>query len=147
MLNYGVCEKTEESARQIAAIEEQCFKSPWSFDAVCSELIGNDLCKFFVCEDGGKIIAYVGCWQLPGIECSIGNVAVSPDYRRQGIANHLLELLIQDCTLKNIGEITLEVRLSNLPALALYESFGFKEEGRRKAYYEDGEDAIIMWRR
>jgi ribosomal-protein-alanine N-acetyltransferase len=75
------------------------------------------------------------------------NIAVHPDYRRRGLAEMLVAELV--AALKNAGNtcLTLEVRSSNVPAIALYESFGFQTAGRRKGYYEDnGEDALIMWR-
>lgn len=111
-----------------------------------------------------RIVGFVGTHNVVG-EINITNVAVHPDYRQQGIGAQLLAAMTEyfdsmkadaqsissnaapitpNCDI--IG-ITLEVRPSNTPALKLYQSFGFKEEGRRKRYYQDGEDAIIMWRR
>ena len=72
---------------------------------------------------------------------------VSPSRRRQGIAKQLLAALIDAAAEEGIKDITLEVRPSNKAAIALYEGLGFRREGLRKKYYDDLEDAIIMWRR
>ncbi|MBQ3920873.1 MAG: GNAT family N-acetyltransferase, partial [Firmicutes bacterium] len=74
-------------------------------------------------------------------------VAVSKDFRRQGVATRLLRALSDAAAEEGIKDITLEVRPSNKAAIALYEGLGFRQEGLRKQYYDDLEDAIIMWRR
>lgn len=86
-------------------------------------------------------------WIIAG-EGDITNIAVTPKYRKHGIASNLLIKLFEVCKTFNCGDITLEVRASNIPAQNLYKKFNFKEEGMRKGYYSDnGEDAIIMWKR
>ena len=134
-------------AESIALLEQRCFRSPWSLRSVLEELEDPDAACFLVAEEDGMVKGYLGSWMLPPFECQIGNVAVDPECRRQGIARKLLQALLGECADRDIPDITLEVRTSNAPAIALYESFGFAEEGRRKKYYENTEDAIIMWRR
>ena len=81
-------------------------------------------------------------------EGDITNVAVHPKYRKQGIGNALVNALLREALLLGISEITLEVRVSNLTAIHLYEKNGFVSEGTRKNYYEKPrEDALIMWNR
>ena len=93
-----------------------------------------------------EIMGYVGLWLIAG-EGHITNVAVHPDHRRGGVAKVLLKLILDACEEQGIKDVTLEVRPSNEAALGLYRGFGFKEEGRRPKYYENGEDALILWRR
>ena len=79
-------------------------------------------------------------------EAQVTNVAVHPEHRGKGVATRLMERLIREVKQRGATAMTLEVRPSNAPALALYEKFGLKSVGRRKGYYQDnGEDAIIMW--
>ena len=133
----------------IARLEQECMPSPWSRNSVAEELLSNESSRFFVAVDGEskQIVGYAGSWVVPPFECQIGNVAVSGDFRRQGVATKLLRALSDAAAEEGIKDITLEVRPSNKAAIALYEGLGFRREGLRKKYYDDLEDAIIMWRR
>lgn len=134
-------------AAEIAAIEKLCFSSPWSLESIEYEIAVNNLALYVVGEVDGKIVGYVGIWLIVD-EGHITNVAVHPDWRRRHIGEAIIKTLI-DVTEKNgVTAHTLEVRASNIAAQKLYEKFGFKADGIRRSYYEDnGEDAIIMWRR
>jgi ribosomal-protein-alanine N-acetyltransferase len=95
-------------------------------------------------EVNGKIIGYVLFWLLPE-EVDIHNIAVQTEFRRQGIGHVLLQQVVAQARSRNSSRITLEVRVSNLPAQKLYESLGFLSKGLRKGYYsDDGEDALMM---
>ncbi len=133
----------------IARLEQECMPSPWSRNSVAEELLSNESSRFFVAVDSEsrKIVGYAGSWVVPPFECQIGNVAVSGDFRRQGVATKLLSALFDAAAEEGIKDITLEVRPSNTAAITLYEGLGFRQEGLRKKYYDDLEDAIIMWRR
>ena len=86
-------------------------------------------------------------WIIAG-EGNITNIAVDADFKRVGIGYNLLSALFDICKKENCPDITLEVRVSNIAAQKLYEKAGFINEGIRKKYYEDnGEDAMIMWKR
>lgn len=125
-----------------------CFNIPWSLDSISNEL-ENKLAKYVVAEDSStkEVIGYAGVWIVAG-EGDITNIAVNPSYRKQGIASDLLNKILETCSKNNCTDITLEVRVSNIPAQNLYTKFGFVNEGIRKKYYSDnGEDAIIMWKR
>lgn len=131
----------------MALLDSLCFAAPWSEESFRQEVTENNLALYLVAETDGVIAGYAGVWAILD-EGHITNVAVHPDYRRRGIASALMEILIRSCEEEGITCQTLEVRPSNQAALALYAAFGFREEGRRKGYYEDnGEDALIMWRR
>ena len=133
----------EQHVAQVAALEKLCFSDPWSEKSVASEL-NNKLSLWLVAEDHGTVLGYVGSQTvLP--ETDMMNVAVSPERRREGIAEALVDALVSE--LKNIGStsLTLEVRASNMPAIGLYEKMGFLEAGRRKNYYRNPrEDALIL---
>ena len=79
-------------------------------------------------------------------EAQIANVAVSPAFRRQGIAKALLSALLGELAASGYSAATLEVRPSNAPARALYAGFGFVCEGVRRRFYSDGEDALVLWK-
>lgn len=125
-----------------------CFSIPWSLDSISNE-VENPLAKYVIAQDLSteEIIGYAGVWIVTG-EGDITNIAVNPSYRKQGIASNILKKLFEVCKENNCSDITLEVRVSNIPAQNLYKKFNFKEEGIRKKYYSDnGEDAMIMWKR
>lgn len=146
MENIIVRLATEKDIDRIAEMEQICFSDPWSREAVAEEFSGRNPSVYYAAEAGGTVIGYAGVWLIPP-EGYITNVAVHPDYRRLGIGSRIIEKLVADCEAKNCPDITLEVRVSNAPAIGLYESFGFESVGVRKKYYSDGEDAMIMWRR
>lgn len=102
---------------------------------------------YIVAECGGLVVGYAGVWRVED-EGHITNVAVLPEYRGKRIASSLLEEMFDICGKNGIVDYTLEVRVSNFPAISLYEKHGFESEGIRPGYYQDNhEDAMIMWRR
>ena len=117
----------------------------WSKGSFLSEL-SNELAKYFSAfNQDGKLVGYCGIWQILE-EAHITNIAVSPEYRRKHIGEALLKKIIDTCYSNMVKYITLEVRVSNTPAIGLYEKYGFKSFGTRKGYYQDNnEDALIMW--
>jgi ribosomal-protein-alanine N-acetyltransferase len=92
------------------------------------------------------VIGYAGLWLIID-EAHITNIAVDPDYRGIGASNVLMDNIIKICVERNIPSITLEVRENNIVARNLYYKYGFIEEGLRKNYYGENQNAIIMWRR
>ena len=128
---------------QVAQLEKLCFSDPWSENSVASEL-KNPLSLWLVAEVDGTVAGYVGS-QTVMDETDMMNIAVHPDYRRQGIAIALIEALIDGLKQKGSHCLTLEVRASNENARSLYEKLGFCEVGIRKNYYRNPrEDAIIL---
>ena len=128
---------------QIAALEKRCFTDPWSEASVASEL-ENPLSLWLVEEREGVVAGYIGSQSVPP-EADVMNVAVAPEFRRQGIASALLSALAARLAVQGIRSLTLEVRVSNAAARALYAAFGFAEIGRRKNFYlEPKEDALIL---
>lgn len=128
---------------QIARLEKLCFPDPWSEKSIASEL-ENPLSLWLVAADGEKLLGYVGSQSVLG-EADMMNIAVSPDFRQQGIAKALVEELIARLRANEVHCLTLEVRASNGPAQALYARLGFAQIGRRKNYYQHPrEDALIL---
>ena len=127
----------------VAELEKICFQDPWSENSIASEL-RNSLSLWLVALDGQSVVGYVGSQSVLG-ESDMMNVAVHPEYRRKGIAEALVELLISELAEKGNHALMLEVRSSNDPAIALYEKLGFRQVGLRKNYYRNPkEDALIM---
>lgn len=125
----------------LAEIEKACFHAPWSADMLREEL-GKGI--FLVAEQDGAVAGYVGC-QTVLDEGYITNVAVSPACRRQGIGRALVGALASHARGQGLSFVTLEVRASNAPALALYEGAGFRRVGVRKNFYTaPAEDAVLM---
>ena len=134
---------TEAHIPQMVELEKICFSLPWTADMIRSEL-NNPSCLYLAAVDGDTLVGYIGV-QTVLDEGYINNVAVRPEYRRRGIAAALISLLIDEARAIGLAFMTLEVRESNAPAIALYEKLGFTTVGRRKNYYEKPrEDAILM---
>ena len=107
----------------VAAIEKECFSDPWSEKSIASEL-ENPLSLWFVAMDGNRVCGYVGSQTVLG-ESDMMNIAVSGDYRRQGIGEQLISRLIRELSERGSHILCLEVRASNEPAIRLYEQTGF----------------------
>ena len=132
-----------EHVAQVAQLEKVCFSDPWSERSIASEL-NNPLSYWLVALDGDQLTGYIGSQSVMG-ESDMMNVAVSPDYRRRGIGEALVNALAADLKAKGNTCLTLEVRASNDPAIALYEKLGFHQAGRRPNYYHNPkEDALIL---
>ena len=131
-----------DNAEEVYQVEKACFSTPWSLESFRKDLENKN--AVYVClEEDGKVIGYVGMWNISG-EGNINNVAVLPDYRRKGYGRLLLSHLISYANEHQLLLLTLEVRASNEGAIHLYESCGFEVVGRRKKYYDNCEDAILM---
>ena len=134
---------TEAHIPQMVELEKICFSMPWTADMIRSEM-NNPSCLYLAAVDGDTLVGYIGV-QTVLDEGYINNVAVRPEYRRRGIAAALISLLAEQAQAIGLAFMTLEVRDSNAPAIALYEKLGFTTVGRRKNYYEKPrEDAILM---
>ena len=135
---------TIEDAHAIYEIEQQSFSVPWRLESVLAELEGAENKLYMaICEEN-HIVGYAGAW-LVYDEGQITNIAVLPSARGKGYGSKLTKQLINECFSRGMHEIFLEVRISNLAALAMYRNLGFSVKGIRKDYYsEPTEDAYIM---
>ena len=133
----------ESHVSQIAALEKLCFSDAWSENSIRSEL-SNKLSLWLVAVDGDRVAGYIGSQTVLGW-ADMMNLCVSPDYRRQGIGEKLTLELERQLRENQVECLTLEVRVSNTPAITLYEKLGFKQVGKRPRYYEKPrEDALIL---
>ena len=133
----------EADLKAVLAMEERCFPDPWS-ENIFRSALGDGLCFWLVAEKGGRPAGYAGMQSVLD-EGYIDNVAVDPDFRRQGVASALLEGMIGEARRRKLSFLSLEVRAGNEGAIALYASFGFETMGLRKGYYlKPPEDALIM---
>lgn len=141
-----VRELREGDIPELARIEAESFSMPWSADAF-RELLDRPYCTYFVALADGQIAGCCGYTDTCH-EANIDNVVVASGYRNLGIGQALLQRLMEHGRTSGIEAYTLEVRVSNLAAIHIYEKFGFKSEGIRPGFYEKPvEDAMIMWRR
>lgn len=138
-----ICKMRGNHIDEVHEIEKKVYPSPWSKNAFICEVFENSFAHYYVVLLDEKVIGYAGIWVILD-ESHITNLAVHPDYRRQGIGSMLLECLLREA--KDLGacRMTLEVRVSNTHAQELYLKYGFVPRGIRPRYYND-EDAMIMW--
>lgn len=132
---------------ELERLEKICFSRPWSRKMLAEEL-ENQCAAFLVAEDAasGVVLGYAGVLVMAD-EGYITNVAVFPEYRRQGIAAQIIKVFCDFAQGNHLAFLTLEVRPTNTAAIELYRSFGFEEVGRRKNYYDlPKEDALILTR-
>ena len=145
-MNYDIVPMTADHLDQVAELERRCFSDPWS-RRMLSEHLENECAATLVAQgEDGTILGYAGVLVVVD-EGYITNIAVRPEYRRQGVASQLLDVFRRFAEGKGLAFLTLEVRASNAAARALYAKHGYVEAGCRKNYYEHPrEDAVIMTR-
>lgn len=131
-MNYTIERMNTVHIPQIAILENECFSQPWSENALAEELENEN--SHFLVAYGDEVAGYIGVQEICG-EAYITNVAVFDKYRKLGIGRALLRAACDGAKNRNCEFITLEVRESNLPAIALYESEGFERAGVRKNFY------------
>jgi ribosomal-protein-alanine N-acetyltransferase len=132
----------------ILAIEQKSFRWPWGRRSFEGELACQGACNFIVRSSGGgiaeQVVAYTFLRRVVD-ELHILKIAVSPAWREKGIATWLMTFCLQRAVAHGATSAYLEVRPSNIPAVALYEKLGFEVIGRRHKYYADSkEDALVM---
>lgn len=150
-----------EDLPQVMEIDQVSFPQPWTEQSYRFELEENQNAHFIVALESPplptqgwlqrwltptgprRVIGFAGFWLVVD-EAHINTIAVHPHWRRQGIGERLLGTILERARAINAVSATLEVRVSNLPAQKMYAKFGFEEVGRRKKYYRDGEDALLM---
>ena len=144
-MNYKLVPMDKSHLSQVAAIERECFSHPWS-EVLLEQELYNDMISLVVAEgEDGTVLGY-GMVRAVLDEGCLEKIAVAPAFRRQGVAEEILKAYLR-LGQAHLAFLTLEVRASNAPAIALYRKHGFEEAGRRKNYYtKPAEDAIIMTR-
>ncbi len=134
----------EKDLDSVVEIEKANFSSPWSKNSFL-ESLHNTYSRFYVAFEN-EVVGYCGIHNFGG-DGEITNVAVDEKFRKNKIAFTLLSYAMEDWKKDGVESFTLEVRVSNLPAIALYEKLGFQNQGVRKNFYDNPkEDALIMWK-
>lgn len=134
---------TEADLDEVIALEKTSFSSPWSRNHFRNEIVSPHAFSLVAVFRDGTPAGYI-CPVLVLDEGEIRNVAVRLDLRGKGIGRLLVETVLNGFRLRGAAYVSLEVRPTNTVAVSLYESCGFIRIGLRKAYYENGEDAILM---
>ncbi|MDO4742807.1 MAG: ribosomal protein S18-alanine N-acetyltransferase [bacterium] len=141
-MNIKIVDFLPEHAKAAAQIEQQCFSAPWSETAILDSYNTNTV--FFMAFDSAIPIGYCGMQHVID-EGFVTNVAVLPEYRKNGVGKNLINRLVEYAKKQQLISVSLEVRESNSIARHLYSTFGFLDVGRRKNFYSKPiEDAIIM---
>ncbi|GEM_PF-205303 len=143
MAEFAKCPMLAGDIDELLSIERLCFPTPWRREDFEHE-VNNPAAYYVVLKTGGRIAAYGGMWLLP-FAGHITNIAVHPEFRRQGLGKMLVRELLQRAQELSMRLVYLEVREHNAIAQSLYRQFGFRFAGVEQGYYPDsGEDAYIM---
>lgn len=136
---------SEKNVEEMWKLELECFpEDPWSLKMFTAE-IDNKISVYIAArdEENGRLAGYGGMWMM--YDCAdITNIAVSPEYRREGLGSEILSVLEKIAAERGMTSLTLEVRESNFKAIGLYEKNGFIKNGLRKGYYKGKENAVLM---
>lgn len=141
-----ISQMTAEDIENVVQIEAEVYgEHHWSKSSFYDEM-QNNLAKYYVAKTcDGELVGYAGTWHIID-EGHITTIAVKKSHHRQHIGEAIIIKILEDCYSAGIKYLTLEVRVSNTPAINLYTKYGFSSLGTRKGYYQDNnEDALIMW--
>ena len=141
-MDFTLKEMNAEHITQIASLEKECFSEPWSENALSEELANEN--SHFLVAVSDKVMGYIGVQEICG-EAYITNIAVFAGYRKSGIGRALLSAACDGAKSRSCEFITLEVRESNVPAIALYESESFEKAGVRKNFYSSPTENGIIY--
>ncbi|MGH9193138.1 MAG: ribosomal protein S18-alanine N-acetyltransferase [Acidimicrobiales bacterium] len=131
--------------RAVLRIEQQVYPRPWTFGLFLGEISQRASRVYLVARVGSEVVGYAGMFRAVD-DGHITTIAVDPAWQRHGVATRMLLALARAAVERGCRNLTLEVRMSNSGAQALYQRFGFVPAGVRKGYYpETGEDALVMW--
>ena len=137
---------TPEDVPFISKLEEETFSMPWSASSFL-EMISKEDARYYVAEEDGRILGGCGVLMVAG-EGNITNVVIAPASRNRGIGTAMLQHLMMEGDKEGLTAYTLEVRVSNVVAIHVYEKLGFESVGVRPGFYEKpSEDALILWKR
>lgn len=141
-LNIRLMDKAD--VPQVFDIERKSFdSSSWTIDTFYHEIEQNDFAFYFVIEYDEQIVGYVGLWIVLD-NAQITTIAIDEQYRGYGLGQLLLKYVI-DYVQEACEALSLEVRVDNYVAQHVYQNLGFQYGGKRKNYYGEGEDALVMW--
>lgn len=127
----------------LAALYRTCFPEKTIADDIAKRVLKDEPALVLVFDGGTELTAFAYAWFI-GDELQLLDLGVSPTHRRQGLARTIMQALAQAGRERGVTRITLEVRVDNLAAHVLYDALGFAAVGRRRAYYPDGCDALLL---
>ncbi len=130
--------------RSVLRIEQQVYPRPWTLAVFHGELALKQERCYLAARVGSRVVGYAGV-MLVDADAHVTNIAVDPTWQRHHIGTRLLVALARQSVIRGSRNLTLEVRVSNVGAQEMYRSFGFAPAGMRRRYYENVEDAIVMW--
>jgi ribosomal-protein-alanine N-acetyltransferase len=133
---------TADDLAAVVAIDNVSFKQPWSPRSF-EKALQDEKTDVLVAQSAGRVVGF-GVAYAVGDEGEIATLAVDGTARGQGLGERIVRALLELCNRRGARKVFLEVRVSNSSAQRLYERCGFVEVGRRRRYYADGEDAIVM---
>ena len=139
----SIREMKVDDLKRIVELEKDLFLSPWNEEDFIHELKENPMAGYYILEKENQIIGYIGLWFL-GHQQQITTIATDLHFQGQGYASQLMEYALEKSEELHYQNVNLEVRVSNVKAIALYQKFGFKNVAVRKRYYSNGEDAYLM---
>ena len=126
------------------AIERALFPDAWSVETFWAELAGvPETRHYLVADHDGAVVGYAGLFTTRH-QADVQTVAVAPDHQGEGLGATLLRALLDEAARRGCAEVLLEVRVDNVPALTLYERFGFERISVRRGYYPEGVDGLVL---
>lgn len=141
--NLIVKKMSDDDLNEIVDIDKKHFINPWDLKEWDYELNLNPVSYCLVAKLDNVIVGYIDYW-ITFDSATIAKICVNKSYQRQGLGQMLMNKMMTNIKFHQVKYLTLEVRKSNLPAINLYQKFGFKQETIKQGYYADGEDAIYM---
>lgn len=144
-MDYTIRRMEEKDIEEVAKLEKECLASPWNETQLRYELMENPVANLLVLEKEAGIVGYIDFF-ITFDSASIARIAVTQSERRKGYAKALLKDMERICRDNKVEFLTLEVRTSNEAARKMYEDNGYEYIVKKKAYYDDGEDAEYMVR-
>lgn len=138
-----IIEFKKEYIDQVVQIENDSFDHPFPRDFFLNEKVNNPYSRFLLLVDNNEVLAYIDYW-ITFDSSTLAKIAVSKKHLRKGYASKLMDFMVFDLESNNVDTCTLEVRVSNIPAISLYLKYDFVKITIKEKYYDDGEDAIYM---
>lgn len=144
-LDIAVAPMHRRHLKSVVAIEAAVYPRPWSMSLFLSELALTSSRAYFVAKTGRHVVGYVGL-MMSDDDGHITTIAVDPDWQRHKIGTRLMLTAAREAIQRGAQSLTLEVRVANKGAQAMYRRFGFLPVGVRRNYYQEtNEDALVMW--
>jgi len=144
-MDIKVRQATSKDLNRIAEIEILCFDKPWTRESL-EKSFDDEMNAMWVAETKEGIAGYLLAFCMTAVNAEVYRIATDPKFRRNKVAHNLINFMFCYCNLLAIQKILLDVNVNNAPAIALYKSFNFEEDGIRPKYYDNKDDALLMSR-